>query len=179
MGVTTRFPRAAAGALALLAGLFLTGCSTADTNADIVGGMLPELGRLGLERIECADGAALGEVFIAPESPYVAECWQGARESAFTITAHEVHDAVLAATQGIDVTDMACPKDVFNATAGIACRATYVGEEGNNVLVRVIVVLADPSGVVATMPASPGPEDIENALTGAQIEVLVGTEPVR
>lgn len=143
-----------------------------------VGEQLPELSGLGLTAFDCGQGVAIGDEFLKPAAPHIANCWEGERGVAFTLTATEIADLTAVQTGGVDVTAQACPADVFNASTGIACRALYVGQEGDDVLVRVIVVLSDPAGAVAKLPADPNGDDVDAVLQGAHIEVLIGTEPV-
>ena len=62
--------------------------------------------------------------------------------------------------------------------AGIACRAVYVGSDGDDVLVRILVTVVNIEEVIAKLPAEPTADDVVIALKGAQLEVLIGTEPV-
>lgn len=157
--------------------LALAGC-TSQSVAERVGGQLPDLAEYGYEQFECGTGVTIGELFKAPEEPYRAQCWRGAKDDPFTWVADDLRTALVQATGGVDASSVACPKDVLNETAGVACRAVYVGTEGDDVLVRVIVTLPDIDAVIAKVPEDPTPDDVVNALYGADVEVLIGTEPI-
>jgi hypothetical protein len=177
---TSRTRRALVSAAFTAAALVaLTGCSSDPIVADTVAEQLPDLTADGYESFECGTGVAIDDQFIIPEAPYVAECWKGAPNDPFIGTANTIQTKVMQATGGIDVSDQACPADVLNADAGIACRAVYVGEEGNDVLIRVIVTVADLTAVLEKVPSdNPTSDDVIAALADADIEVLIGSEPV-
>jgi len=171
---------ARAGALMVGAALALTGCSGNDQSlAAEVTGQLPDLADQGLVGFVCGTGEAIGATFQAPaEGDFGAECWKGAPSGTFLDVVNVAHDKVMVATSGFNYTSEACPEDAFGAGGGIACRATYVERDGEQVLVRVVAVLADPRTVLGDLPEDPTQEQIREALAGARIEVLVGTEPL-
>lgn len=167
----------AAGALVAVGLAMLTACSnSSDDLAAKVGGQLPDLTSQGLESFPCGDGDAIGGSFQAPKEPYVAECWTGSPSGTFLDVANSAADAVALATGGSNVTSEACPDDAFSAAGGIACRAALVTEGDASVLVRTVVVLAEPKQVLANLPEEPTQEQIREALKGASIEVMIGTE---
>lgn len=174
------FTRGATGlALAAATMLGVAGCSAEPPVAQTVATQLPDLTSQGLEAFDCGSGAVIAENFTQPQEPYKAQCWKGNPDTPFTQMASIIAREVADATGGLDVTTQACPADVLNAQEGIACRAVYVGEQGNDTLVRVIVVIADLEAVLSKVPEfSPTPDDVTNALVGADIEVLVGSEPL-
>jgi len=160
------------GALALAA------CSSdADAAANKAAEALPDLSSQGLTSFECGTGEAVGGTFQKPEAPYKAECWTGSPDTTFLDIANASQDAVILATGGTDVTAEACQEDAFGDGGGIACRAVLVTEGDSTVLVRTVVVLTDPNAVIAELPENPTTEQVNEALTGAPLEVLVGTEP--
>lgn len=139
---------------------------------------LPDLTSKGLASFECGTGKAIGGSFQAPTDPqFVAECWTGAPADEFRDVANSIQDAVLQATSGQDVTGDVCAADSLTTQGGIACRAVLVSKGGTSVIVRTVVVLADPGKALADLPANPTQDQIHALLKGAQIEVLVGTEP--
>lgn len=156
----------------------LAGCSSdSDAAANTVAEQLPDLTSLGLTSFECGSGDAIAGSFQAPESPYVAECWEGSPASkSFLDIANSTQDAVISATGGVNVTEDACPEDSLSAAGGIACRAALVTEGDSTVLVRTVVVLADPSTTLADLPQNPTQDQVNEAIAGAPVEVLVGTQ---
>lgn len=178
--ISASHARRAAFAAALAASaLALAGCSSEPPVAETVASQLPDLSGYGYTEFECGTGVTLNDVFIAPEAPYVAHCWEGAQESPFVWVADDLKATVIQATEGVDATREACPEDVLNETTGIACRAVYVGKEGNEVLVRIIVTLSDIASVMAKVPdEDPTSQDVISALANAELEVLIGTEPI-
>jgi hypothetical protein len=170
--------RGAAVAAAALA-LTLAGCSSEPSVAETVAGQLPDLSEYGYTEFECGTGTTIDDAFIVPEEPYVAHCWKGTQEDPFPWVADDLMTGIIQDTEGTNATAQACDEDVLNEAAGIACRAVYVGSEGNVVLVRVIVTLSDIEAVMAKVPAeNPTSEDVIAALAGAELEVLIGTEPI-
>lgn len=164
---------------AAVAALLLAGCSSGPTAAETVVEHLPDLSSQGFTTLVCEDSAVFGEDFVAPTAPHVAQCWTGAPEDPFVWVANDLRDQLVTATGGTDVSEQACAKDVLNETTGIACRAVYVGEAGDDVLVRIVVTLADAEAVLGQVPAeNVTSEDVIAALTGAELEVLIGTEPI-
>jgi hypothetical protein len=159
--------RGAAVAAAAFA-LTLAGCSSEPSVAETVAGQLPDLSEYGYTEFECGTGTTIDDAFIVPEEPYVAHCWKGTQEDPFPWVADDLMTGIIQDTEGINATAQACDEDVLNEAAGIACRAVYVGSEGNDVLVRVIVTLSE----------NPTSEDVIAALAGAELEVLIGTEPI-
>lgn len=179
MTTKPKSPRAALAAAIAASAFALAGCSSEPPIAETVAGQLPDLTEYGYAAVECGTGTAINEDFIAPEAPYVAQCWEGAQDDPFVWVVDDLKVSVIQATEGVDASAQACAEDVLNETAGIACRAVYVGEDGNDVLVRIIVALADIDAVMAKVPAEdPTSEDVIAALAGAELEVLIGTEPI-
>ena len=164
---------AAGAAIAMLAG-----CTSSSAVAEEVGTQLPSLESMGFTEFECGTGDNIDQTFELPEAPYVVQCWEGTPEDPFVTVAETILTEVITATQGADVSDKACPADVLNETAGIACRAVYVGSEGDDVLVRILVTVVNIDEVIAKLPAEPTADDVVIALKGAEVEVLIGTEPV-
>ena len=148
--------------------------ATADYIVDPVA--LPDLSPLGLETFECGTGEAIGGSFQQPQDGYVAQCWTGAPAGdTFIDVANAVQDEVRLATEGVDATAVYCPEDALGDVGGIACRVTEVDGE---VLVRTVVILSDIGAVLDDLPEEPTDQDVQAALEGAEVEVLVGTEPV-
>jgi hypothetical protein len=170
---------AAATAAAILGAVLLAGCGSDDTSlAAEVATQLPDLSGQGYTSFECGDGEAIGDSFQEPEdATYVAQCWVGSPDGTYLDAAQLTHNEVLAATGGVDVTGNACLEDSLNVAGGIACRAAYVQRDGQAVLVRTVVVLADPLEVLGELPEDPSQEEVFQALAGAKVEILVGTEP--
>jgi hypothetical protein len=163
-------------AIALAAGVVLAGCSGSSV-ADDVNGALPDLSPLGLETFECGTGEAIGGSFQQPQEGYVAQCWRGAPAGdSFIDVANIVQDEVRLATGGVDATATYCPEDALGDVGGIACRVTEVDSE---VLVRTVVILSDIDSVLDGLPDEPTDADVQAALLGAPVEILVGTEPVQ
>lgn len=161
-----------------LGALALAACSSSsDEAAKAAAEALPDLSAQGLESFACGDGEAIGGTFQAPEDPYVAECWKGAPEGTFLDVANQSQDAVLAETGGVNITSDVCPEDAFGVGGGIACRATLVTEGDSSVVVRTVVVVVNPEDVLADLPDDPSQGELEEALKGAEVEVLVGTQP--
>ncbi len=155
-------------------GLFaLAGCSGSGQAQDAADN-LPNLEVQGLARIDCADSTVWGGDLEPTRGPYVQECWRGAPELPFDEEADDIMYSILAATDAVDVTDAVCPQDALYASAAVACRAANEGD----VLYRVVVALTDPATVVGTLPDEPTDEQIDDALAGAQVEVLVATQEV-
>lgn len=164
---------------AAVAAVLLSGCASGPSVAETVPDQLPDLAAQGYTAFECDQSAVFGADFVEPSAPYVAQCWTGAPDDPFVWVANDLLDEVVLATEGVDVSQQACAKDVLNETTGIACRAVYVGEEGNDVLVRIIVTLADAAAVLGQVPEEDvTADDVIAALTGAELEVLIGTEPI-
>jgi hypothetical protein len=174
-----RASRALLAAALAASALLLAGCSSEPPVAETVASQLPDLSEYGYTEFECGSGVTINDDFISPEPPYVAHCWKGAQDDPFVWVADDLKTSVVQATEGVDATAQACAEDVLNEAAGIACRAVYVGKEGNEVLVRIIVTLADIDAVMAKVPGeNPTSEDVVAALAGADLEVLIGTEPI-
>ncbi len=162
-----------------VAALALSACSSADNDAAAkkAAGELPDLTSVGLTEFPCGDGDAIGASFQEPVDPYVAQCWKGSPEKTFLDVANSVQDAVILSTGGVNITDDVCPADALSAGGGIACRAALVTEGESTVVVRSVVVLAEPDTVLADLPDNPTQEQIQQVLAGAAVEVLVGTQP--
>jgi hypothetical protein len=155
----------------------LAGCSSdSDALANKVAGELPDLTADGLTTFECGSGQAIGGSFQSPADPYVAQCWKGSPDKTFQDVANSVADDVALATGGQNVTSDVCPDDALSAAGGIACRAALVTDGDQSVLVRTVVVLADPETVLKDLSENPTQDQINEAVTGAAVEVLVGTQ---
>ncbi len=162
----------------LAAALAVAGCS-APTAADEAREQLPDLSGFGLASFECGTGRALGSDFTPPsDDTYVAQCWAGSATSGIDTLADDVQREVLAATGGEDVSAEACARDASSGSASVACRAVLVTKVDTRVLVRTLVVLADIDALLADLPDNPTDAEIDAALNGADVEVLVGTEPI-
>jgi len=165
--------------LAALVGatLALAACS-GPSAAESVKGELPDLTSKGFTSFECGTGKAIGGSFQAPTDPqFEAQCWTGSPQDEFRDIANSVQDDVTLATSGQDVTGDVCPADSLTTQGGIACRAVLVTKGDTSVLVRTVVILADPATALAKLPANPTQDQIHSLLKGADLEVLVGTEP--
>lgn len=157
--------------------MVLTACSnSSDDLAAEVGAKLPDLTSQELESFPCGDGDAIGGSFQTPEEPYVAQCWRGSPAQTFLDVANSIADEVALATGGSNVTSDACPEDSFSVAGGIACRAALVTDGDASVLVRSVVVLSEPRKVLENLPEEPTQEQIREALKGASVEVLIGTQ---
>ena len=158
--------------------LAFAGCtSSGDAAAEAAADAMPDLSAQGLESFACGDGEAIGGSFQLPTEPYVAKCWKGSPEGAtFMDVANASQDSVMLASGGRDVTADVCPEDAFGVGGGIACRAVLVTVDGDTTVVRTVAVLADPGTVLDALPADPTAEQINDALNGAAVEVLVGTQ---
>ena len=168
----------AGAVVALLCAVLLAGCSSSGSLASDVADQLPDLTEQGFTSFECGDGDAIGESFQEPaEGDYVAQCWVGSPSGTYLDAVQLTHNKVLEETGGVDLTASVCPADSLTAAGGIACRAAYIERGGESVLVRTVVILAEPREVLADLPESPTQEDILTALVGAKVEILVGTEP--
>jgi hypothetical protein len=177
--IVTRWGAAARTAIVVGVGaLMLSACSSdTDAAAKAAAEALPDLTEQGLEPFTCGEGDAIAGTFQVPEAPYVAECWKGAPDATFLDVANETQDAVLAATGGTNITAEVCPEDAFGVGGGIACRAVLVTEGDSTVIVRTVSIVANAEEVLAVLPQDPSQDELEEALKGAQVEVLVGTEP--
>ena len=91
--------------------------------------------------------------------------------------ANSAQDAATASTGGVDIESDVCPADALGTTGGIACRAVFVTEGDSAVVVRTVVVLADPETALKDLPDNPTQEQIHDTIAGAAVEVLVGTQP--
>ena len=167
-------------AVAIVIAGMLAGCSGAnDTLAAQVTGQLPDLTENGFTSFTCGDGEAIGDSFQQPEGgDFDAVCWKGAPAGTYLDAANTAQDRVIEATGGTNVTAEVCPEDALSAAGGIACRAVRVDKDGETVLVRTVAVLADPTEVLGALPADPTQEQIQAALAGAKVELLIGTEPL-
>jgi len=167
---------------AVLAGVTvaaLAACSApANELPNTVAGQLPDLTSLGLTSFECGSGDAIGGSFQEPKDPYVAECWKGSPQGkTFLDIANSTQASVIQATGGSDATSDACPEDSLSSAGGISCRAALVTKGSQMVLVRTVVVLADPSAALTGLPQNPTQDQINEKISGAAVEVLVGTQP--
>ena len=172
--------RAARAAVLIgVAALALAACSPHDAAAaKKAASELPDLTSLGLTTFPCGDGKAIGGSFQAPKDPYVAECWKGSPQGkTFLDIANSAQDAAILSTGGENITADVCAADALSAGGGIACRAVLVTQGKSSVVVRTVVVLANPDAVLNGLPDKPTQEQINKALVGAAVEVLVGTQP--
>lgn len=177
--ILTRLGAAARTAIIVgVAALALAACSSHDdAAAKKAADELPDLTTLGLVEFPCGEGDAIGASFQQPVDPYVAQCWKGSPAGkTFLDVANSTQDAVIQATDGVNITDDVCPADALSAGGGIACRAALVTEGKSTVVVRSVVVLADPDTVLKDLPDKPTQDQINAVLEGAAVEVLVGTQ---
>lgn len=170
---TTAERRTRAGVLAVVGVIALAACS-GSAEAQDAAGNLPNLELQGMTSIDCADSTMWGDDLEPARGPYVQECWRGAPELPFDEEADDIVYSILAASDAVDVTDTVCPEDALYDSAAVACRAAAEGD----VLYRVVVALTDPALVVGALPDEPTDEQIDEALAGASVEVLVATEEV-
>ena len=170
---------ASAAVIICAAALALAACSgSSDEAAKKAANELPDLTTIGLTEFPCGEGTAIGGSFQAPEDPYVAQCWKGSPAGkTFLDVANSAQDAVTTSTGGVDITSDVCPADALGTTGGIACRAVLVTEGKSSVVVRTVVVLADPETALKDLPDNPTQQQIQETIAGAAVEVLVGTQP--
>ncbi|MGC4174938.1 hypothetical protein [Demequina sp.] len=167
-----------AAVLVCAATLALAACGGSDDDAAATAAAdaLPDLTSQGLVSFPCGDGAAIGGTFQAPEDPWVAECWKGSPDKTFIDIANASQDAIMLASGGTDISADVCPDDAFGVGGGIACRAVLVTVDGHSAVVRTVAVLADPGTVLDGLPDEPTADQVNEALEGAAVEVLVGTQ---
>ncbi|WP_084077976.1 hypothetical protein [Demequina sp. NBRC 110057] len=166
-GAFGRVAAASAMGLALAAGL--AGC-TGDTQAERAADQLPDLTVEGLEQVDCDQFSAQNLDPI--EDPYVRECWTGSPETPFAQEADAIIGIIESSTDSEDVTDYICPDDILIDSVAYACRAAYDDE----VMYRVVVSLPDPESIVSALPDAPTEDEIEEAVSGAPVQVVVQTE---
>ena len=167
--------RRTAGAV-LVAGaaaLVLVSC-TAASDAGVAAVNLPALSVQYFTLIDCADSVVWGGQLVAPRRPDVQECWTGSPRLPFDEEAQDIMYTILAQTDAVDVSAEICPEDSFYDTAAVACRAA----EDGAVRYRVVVALTQPALVLHSLPDEPTEEEIDEALSGATVEVLLATEEV-
>ena len=157
---------AATGAAALA----LAGCSSVP---DVE---LPDIADLGLEPIACADTATMGGLPIDGDDTQ-AECWIGTPEDGFIRVADSVRDLLLESTGGEDITEALCWDDTLTDVEGSACRAVLVGDTESGAVASVIIAMTDAAAVTADLADEPSEEDVDAAISGAEIEVMVFSEP--
>ncbi len=129
--------------------------------------------------IECADSTVFGPQWDPQEDQvFGAECWFGTPGEPFYEVADGLSVSILEGYEATDVSMQTCPQDSFNETGGIACRAFAFEEDDDRVLLRVIVVIRDIEAVLAPIGEGSSEEDVYDAIEAAEIEILVGTEPL-
>ncbi|WP_062303863.1 hypothetical protein [Demequina subtropica] len=165
--------RVAAGALAALAlAAGLAGCSS-PTDTD-----LPDLSGLGLTSTSCEDTVQMSGIATGEEDA-VLECWVGSPEATFLDTADSILDLLLDANGSAeDVSGALCWSDTVTDAEASACRAVLVGDTESGTLVSAVVSLVDPADVIGAISDDPADAEVEAALAGAALEVLVFSEPV-
>jgi hypothetical protein len=171
--------RSRIAAVAVAAVVALAACGTPASERAIEA--FPDLSDEGFTQFECGTGDAIGAQFQPPQDEqFGAQCWSGAPGKPYTDYANDVVDQVVVETEGLDVSASVCPEDLLSQTSAVACRAVQVeGEgEGEDVLLRIVVLLRNLDDVLAALPEEPTPEQITAVLEGADIELLVGTEPL-
>lgn len=175
----SRLAQARLAVVALGGALLLAACSSGNAVAELAATGLPDLTADGFEAMECSEGVVLGDAFVENEdADYRSECWSGTPESPFFEVAQGIVDDVVIAIDGEEFSLEACPPDVLNERGGVACRAALVGEEGDEALVRIVVVLTELDLVLASLEEGASQEEIVAALEGQSVEILIGTEPV-
>jgi hypothetical protein len=175
----SRFTAARTAALAVGGALALAACSSGPPASELALAGMPDLSSDGFERIECSEGAVLGEAFVANEdTDYRAECWTGASELPFFEFADETVADIILAIDGEDFSFMICPVDVLSERGGVACRAAVVGEEGDEAAVRVLVVVSELEKVLSELEEGDTNDEIRAVLAGQSVEILIRTEPV-
>lgn len=163
------------GALALgVLALGACGASAQDVAVD----NFPDLTERGYASVDCGSGEVLSDVPAPTADTAAMECWEGAPGVPFYTAADEIASRIMIDTEGQDLTDTACPEDFLNDAGGVACRAVLVGDEGDQVVVTIVVALADVLSILDVLPEEPTQPEIDEALRDAQIEVLIGTDPV-
>ncbi|WP_156165113.1 hypothetical protein [Demequina silvatica] len=159
-------------AAAVLAAATLTACgsSTPDTE-------LSDLSGMGLTATDCADTVQMSG--IESEDPdAVVECWTGSPEDGLIATADATLAQLLADNpDGEDVTEALCWTDTVTDAEASACRAILVGSTSDGAVVSAVLALKDPAAVIGELSDSPTDAEVEDALAGAAIEVLVFSEP--
>ncbi len=168
-GLRTRAGVVAVSAAALL----VAGCGGSQ-EAVAAADSLPDLSSQGLERIDCLESSVWGDELERAKGPWTQECWRGSPQLPFDQEADDIQYTILAATDAQDVTAVICPEDALYDTAAVACRAAA----DDAVLYRTVVALTDPLAIVGALPDAPSEAEIDEALVGAQVEILVSTEPV-
>ncbi|PKQ26449.1 MAG: hypothetical protein CVT64_05060 [Actinobacteria bacterium HGW-Actinobacteria-4] len=166
---------------AVMAGgvLALSACSSGTPASELAEAGLPDLTPGGYASMECSEGVVLGEAFVANEdTAYRAECWSGSPQLPFFEVANDIAADVVIVIDGEDYSLSACPPDVLSERGGVACRAVLVGEQGNEALVRIVVVLSDLDTVLASLETDASQDEIVAALEGQSVEILIGTEPI-
>ncbi|WP_156162340.1 hypothetical protein [Demequina iriomotensis] len=162
--------RGLAAAVLAAAALAACGASTPDTE-------LPDLSGLGLASTPCEDTEQMAGI-VADQPDAVLACWTGAPEDGFVDAADAVLDLVLAANPDAeDVTGALCWDDTVTDAEASACRAVLVGDLEDGSIVSAVVALADPAGVVGGISDEPTEDEVAEALAGADVEVLVFSEP--
>ncbi|WP_062289107.1 hypothetical protein [Demequina phytophila] len=170
--MTRRLARVIGVAAAVLAAATLTACgsSTPDTE-------LSDLSGLGLTAADCSDTVQMAGI-ESDDPGAVVECWTGSPEDGLIATADATLAQLLADNpDGDDVTEALCWDDTLTDAEASACRAILVGSTSDGAVVSAVLALKDPAAVIGAISDDPTEAEIEEALTGAEIEVLVFSEP--
>ncbi len=161
---------APAAAAAIVVAVALAGCSSTP-RVD-----LPDLSGMGLAPAACDDTVQLAG--IPTDQPGAElQCWTGSPGDGFIATADAIRDVLVEDTAGEDVSGALCWSDTLTDTEGSACRAVLVGGVDDGVVVSAVVALRDPAEVTAGLPDDPSEEQVTTAIAGADVEVLVFSEP--
>ncbi|MDN4476492.1 hypothetical protein QQX09_11565 [Demequina sp. SYSU T00192] len=164
--------RIAGVAAAVLAAAALTACGTALPDTE-----LSDLTALGLESVPCEDTVQMAGI-QSDDDQAVIECWTGAPDDGIIATADAVLEALLADNAGAeDVSAALCWDDTVTDAEASACRAILVGDTTDGAVVSAVLALKDPGAVIGELPDAPTDDEVEAALAGADVEVLVFSEP--
>ncbi|WP_062464262.1 hypothetical protein [Demequina soli] len=170
MRVATRLAGAVAATVLVAATLAACGSPTPDTT-------LPDLSGLGLEAVSCDDTTKMAGIGAEAADAEVA-CWTGTPDGTFITTADAILKDLLADNAGgEDVSKALCWDDSVNGDDASACRAILVGDVTDGMIVSTVVALKDPAAVLGGLSDNPTDDEVAKALTGADVEVLVFSEP--
>ncbi|WP_062313641.1 hypothetical protein [Demequina rhizosphaerae] len=165
-----RRPAGVAAAALVAATLSACGSSIPDTE-------LSDLSGLGLEKVECADTVQMAGI-ESDDDEAVIECWTGAPDAGLLATADAVLELLLADNSGAeDVSAALCWDDTVTDAEASACRAILVGDTTDGAVVSAVLALKDPVSVIGELSDDPTDDEVESALAGADVEVLVFSEP--
>ncbi|WP_296666281.1 hypothetical protein [Demequina sp.] len=139
---------------------------------------LPDLAALGLDPVSCEDTVQMAGI-AAEGAESQLECWAGSPESGYIVTAESILALLVDSTGGDDVSEALCWEDTLTDTEGSACRAVLVGSTEDGAVVSAVVALEDPSAVTGDLGDAPSDDEVAAAISGADIEVLVFSEPAR